>query len=101
MPTNMEEHIALSRANTHIEGFGPDVRTYVPCPFCCAKDWMCLPVLTTKEAMKAGATCSSCGRSAKAVFINDEPGHQVFEMVQTGGDDPPDWMEPKIRRVGT
>jgi hypothetical protein len=92
-----QDYADRTLANLRIEGIGADVKTYIACPFCAAADWLCLPIAGTKKAMEAGATCQACGRSAKAIFSGE--GHTQFEIVQTGGDDPPAWLEPKMRRL--
>lgn len=96
-PTNKEEYLARFHMNQRIEGFGLDTTTHLPCPFCAAAGFMVLPVTSTHEALDAGATCKECGRSARGL-ITRTPTQTTMEMVQTGGDDPPDWT-PKMRRV--
>lgn len=99
-PESMDQLGALTTQNLRVEGYGLDVVTVLPCPFCAAPDWARLPILTTPEAMKTGATCGSCGRGAKAEFTDFPNGGYQFELVQTSGPDQPDWMAPKMRRVG-
>lgn len=98
-PQSMDEYSKRVHENMHVEGFGADVRTYFPCPFCAARDWLCCRIVSTEEDMKRGATCKRCGRSAKAVFVLNEPDNKQFEIVQTGGDEAPAWLEPKMRRI--
>lgn len=97
-PQSKEEYEKRYHANTRIEGFFAETTTIAPCPFCAAPDWLRMPILTTQEAMAEGATCKQCGRSARAVFTSEHPGHTQFELVQTGGLPPPPWL-PFIRRV--
>lgn len=68
------------------------------CPFCAAPDWLTWEAPAVRKVMETGATCKECGRSCKAVFA-DAPGSVSFELVQTGGDDPPVYLVPKMRRV--
>lgn len=100
MPESMEQLAAMTMLNMRIEGYGPEVKTIAPCPFCAFPDWLCMPILDVSEAMKKGATCKQCGRSAKAIFSVERHDAKQFEIVQTGGDDPPAWFEPKMRRDG-
>lgn len=100
MPTDLKSYTARFHANQRMTGFGIDVTVHVPCPFCSAPDWIVMKVIDTKEAMKTGASCEECGRSARAIFHVDQPGNAEFEVVQTGGSDAPDWLPP-IRRVET
>lgn len=97
-PNSMAEYSERFHNNNKIEGYGTAVKTIAPCPFCAASDWLCMPILDVEGALKKGATCKECGRSAKAIF-KYENGDKSFEIVQTGGDDPPEWLQPKMRRV--
>ncbi len=99
-PTSMEEYVARFGRNQATTGYGIEgVTQHCPCPFCAAADWLVFRVLDTKEALRKGATCRECGRSARAHYRVDLPGHVEFEMVQTGGPDQPEWLQPKMRRV--
>lgn len=99
-PENMEQLAELTHRNMHIEGYGLSVVTHAPCPFCAEPDWMEWPILDPRTPMEIGAVCSGCGRGAKAVFTDFPAGGYQFEFVQTSGPDQPDWMQPKMRRVG-
>lgn len=96
-PSSREEYDARVTANTRITGFGAEVVTHMPCPFCGAPDFAELPILDPRTPMEEGRTCSDCGRSSKAIF-HDAPGMVRFEFVQTGGPDPDEWV-PTMRRV--
>jgi hypothetical protein len=98
-PTSVQEYLDRYALNQIVTGYGLDTTTHVPCPFCAAPEFMAMKVLETEPVLAAGATCRECGRSAKAIFQRDASSVQ-FEIVQTGGDDPPDWLTPKMRRVG-
>lgn len=105
-PANKDEYLALFNENTVIEGFGLDVTMRQPCPFCASPDFLALrptdgilnDAPNIDAQMSADTTCESCGRSAKAIVKRDENGVS-FEVVQTGGDDPPEWLTPPMRRV--
>jgi hypothetical protein len=98
-PANVEDFMERFHKGEKLTGYGIDnVHMTSPCPFCAAPDWMTWDVLDVRAAMTQGATCKECGRSAKAIFA-DAPGSISFELVQTGGNDPPDYLVPKIRRV--
>lgn len=99
-PATLEEYNALYQANTKIEGFGMDVRQVLACPFCCAPGFMTMWVIKhggPDKALADGATCSACGRSVKGI-VDRGPNGVKFEIVQTGGDDPPAYLPP-MRRV--
>ena len=98
-PNNMEELAALTTANTQYVGFGLDTAVVFPCAFCAAPGVIKAKVIEIERAMERGASCSACGRSWRAVFTLPGLGVKQFEIVQTGGDDPPDWFLPKMRRA--
>jgi hypothetical protein len=98
-PTSKEEYEARFMANQEVVGFGPDVATIMPCPFCAAPLWLKLRIMDFEQkALQEGATCLECGRSAKGLVTHPQGGGVSVEMVQTGGDDPPPWIPP-IRRI--
>ena len=98
-PHNLAEYHQLFMQRVEIAGSGAGVTTHVPCPFCCAPGFQSLPITDTEGAMRREATCAECGRSGLCLFDKSEPSVTKFEFVQTGGDDPPDWLLPKPRRV--
>lgn len=98
-PESMEQLAQLATQNMRIEGFGLDVVTVAPCPFCAEPDWMRWPVTDPRTPMEAGATCKSCHRGAKAIFTDLPGGGVSFEFVQTSGPAQPDWMQPQMRRL--
>lgn len=108
-PATAEEYAELAFVNTVIDGYGLGVCTHMPCPFCAAPDWLALyPAAglllgdsepNMYDVMDKGATCGSCGRSARWVVRRDIPDSNVqAELVQTGGPDPPSYLPP-IRRI--
>lgn len=99
-PKNHDEYLARFYLNRKVSGFGPlSVTVSCPCPFCSAADFMIFAVIDTEEAMAEGATCKECGRGAKAVLSSPAGGGKQFEIVQTSGDDQPEWLKPKMRRI--
>jgi hypothetical protein len=96
-PKTVEEYNTKFRENTRYSGIGLDTVIHTPCPFCAEPDFMSYKFMEVKEATKKGATCKSCGRTSKAVYTAETHDHISFEMVITGGDDPPPYM--KMRRV--
>jgi len=98
-PRSHEEYLARFAANQHYFGFGLETGLSMPCPFCAAADFLASRILEVEQKLEVGATCRECARSAKAIFTR-EPGITRFEIVQTGGPDQPDWLLPKMRRVG-
>jgi hypothetical protein len=89
-PQSSEEYNARFQASRRMSGYGLDTTVHLPCPFCAAPDWLVHRVIDTEAAMSEGATCQECGRSARAI-INTQNGNKTFEIVQTGGFDPPPW----------
>lgn len=99
-PENMADLNALTTKNIRYEGVGLETKTVVPCPFCAHPDWIELPILDPEGPMQRGSVCGQCHRGAKAIFQRTAQSVR-FEIVQTSGPAQPDWMEPKMRRVGT
>lgn len=97
-PASLEDYNQRFYENQRVSGQGLETRTHIPCPFCASEDFLSPRILDTESAMERGATCSVCGRSARAIFTRS-PGTVSFEIVQTGGEDQPDWLKPKMRRV--
>jgi len=99
MPTTTEEYLERYYLNNTLTGLGIETTMHMPCPFCAAKDFMVYGILEAIKVMSAGATCQECQRSAK-VIISGAPGQpRYIEVVQTGGQDQPEWIKPKMRRV--
>lgn len=93
-----EEYVAKFTANQKMTGHGlGNVHVHMPCPFCAEPDFVVYEVLEVQTKMAEGAVCKHCGRGAKAVFTRT-PGGVSFEMVQTVGDEQPDYLIPKMRR---
>ena len=98
-PTSLSEYNRRFALNQKIEGFGVvGIETHYPCPFCAAPGFMVARLLETEKVMADGATCKECGRSSRAIFQHMNGGTQ-FEIVQTGGPDQPEWLQPKMRLV--
>jgi len=97
-PKDLAEYNARFAANTKVDGLGLGVKTHVPCPFCAAPGFWCLPIMDVEGAMKKTATCSECKRSARAIFSR-ALGGVAFSVVQCGGPEQPAWLEPKMRRL--
>jgi hypothetical protein len=99
-PTTMAEYTKRFMENERVEGDGPSTTVVMSCPFCAAPDFMRLRILEGEAAMAmaAGATCQQCGRSARTLF-DRRGGEMRAELVQTGGDEQPEWLASKMRRV--
>lgn len=97
-PNNLEEYQQRFASNQGAEGWGVDVKAVFPCPFCAAPRWAVVAILQMESVLTKPHHCGECGRSAKAIFNRTAAGVS-FEIVQTGGDDQPDWLTPKMRRV--
>jgi hypothetical protein len=98
-PANEKEYLKRFDDAQKVSGWGAEVKTHFPCPFCAAPDWLMHRVTDFEYAtMKAGAECKECGRTAK-FLIARAGGSLQAECVQTGGPDQPEWLTPKIRRI--
>lgn len=97
-PNSKEEYLARFQSSRRIEGFGLDATIVYPCPFCAAPDWAKHKLLEIEEVMSKPHHCGECERSARLDLVRTATGVS-FEVVQCGGPDQPDWLEPKMRRV--
>jgi hypothetical protein len=101
LPTDqpdIESYNRLFNENQKLDGFGLEVTMYMPCPFCCADDFMIFRILEQKEVTRKPHVCRNCNRGAMIVYT-ESMGGTSFEIVQTAGEDPPDYL-PQMRRVG-
>lgn len=97
-PATHDEYLKRFHQAEKIDGSGiGNVYVTVPCPFCAAPGWLRFEVLETEQAMQRDIKCKECGRSAKSI-VDRRPEGVSFEVVQTGGDDPPSYLPP-MRRV--
>jgi hypothetical protein len=99
-PQSRDEYLKRFAANQKVSGHGLETTVHAPCAFCAAPDFMVHRIIDIEAAMRQGATCKECGRSAKALFSTLPDGGKQFEIVQIGGDDPPAWLDPPPRRTG-
>lgn len=90
-PATKEEYETRVAQNVGVTGFGEATTSIFPCPFCGAAEFLRVPLLDTYSALEKGAACSECGRSARWV-VQRSGGSTAVEMVQTAGDDPPEWV---------
>lgn len=101
-PESREEYdermSAVLKGGDLITGFGAEVTTHTPCPWCATPNFQAWGILTAAEDLTAEATCVNCGRSGKSIVFRNLNGTS-FEMVQTGGPDAPDWLVPAPRRM--
>jgi hypothetical protein len=99
-PTSQAEYNQLFMINQHLSGNGILGTTqHMPCPWCAAAEWMVFQVINTDVAMSGGPyECSNCHRSGTFV-IEREVDSASFELVQTGGPEPPMWLQPPPRRM--
>lgn len=103
-PNDLNEYNALYMRNSGAFGRGlTGTGQSLACPFCCAPGFIKATLLGREdgigdapgfqEALRNGATCKECGRSAKCLFMETHGGAgKSFSLVQTGGDDPPAWL---------
>ena len=95
-PKTRHEYERLAHVNMGMSGFGVDTISHMPCPGCCARDFMTFKVVDTEKALSEATVCSNCKRGFKMV-LNRSPGSVSFRVVQTEGPDLPDYL-PEISR---
>lgn len=100
LPTNAEEYTERFRKNQTMTGLGSAVEVHSPCPFCAAKDWQIFRIISMEQDTGSPTQCVECGRTAQILYTHKLDGGVHFEVVQTGGDDPPEWLPgPAMRRI--
>lgn len=83
---------------TRVEGFGTDVRTVIPCPACCAPDYLTIRIMHASEDMQQPATCKQCGLSTKSILTPIGRCGTSIETVLVAGALPNyPWMAPMRR----
>lgn len=94
-PTSMDEYNAMFAQNSYVDGFGPEVASHVACPFCAAPNFMTLKPMemALSDDLTFEGICEECGRSGRSVMKRDASG-SAMNFEQTGGDDPPPWLQP-------
>lgn len=99
-PNNLKEYEAKFRENASVRGYGMEVTQHFPCPFCANPDWLVMPIIEFPPESERDITCEACGRTARMLSSRTGEGMKM-ELVQTGGEDPPAWLEPAPRRLET
>jgi len=92
-PRTLEQYEKRYAYNTTVDGHGADTATRFACPFCAASGWCVAKILEVEAVLQEEHTCVHCGRSAKCIVARDG-GSMNMKLVQTGGDDPPEWLPP-------
>jgi hypothetical protein len=101
LPTTAKEFQERYLKNQKVdnEGLATQV-THMPCMFCGAPDVILMHAFRAQEDLERGGVCHDCGRGIRVVFGGDTRREDIpYEVFQTVGDDPPDYIEPKPRRV--
>lgn len=93
----MKEFQERYLSNRHVEGEDLKAVHHMPCIFCGAPDMIIMRALNVSEDLQRGGKCSECGRGIR-VEIHNGLGTVGFEVVQTEGIDPPEYIVPKPRR---
>lgn len=97
-PKTVEEYNELSQKNSSVSGYGPfEARMHCPCPFCAAPDFSSWLILEVAKLHNIEFVCKACGRGAVMIFTSNSPDFTQFEMVQTRGNEPAEYL-PKMRR---
>ncbi len=96
-PETREAYEERFAANQRVSGQFIDTRTHFPCPFCAAPDWFAPRIIELETKGQGEHICSECGRGARFVFDRDGA-NVTIRMVQTRGDDPPEYLRGMISR---
>lgn len=103
LPKTAEEFKERYIKNNTVDFEGDPFREvrHLPCMFCGAPDQILLHGNRVQEDLERGGTCLDCGRGIRVVFSGDTRLHDgvKYEIFQTVGDEPPDYISPKPRRV--
>lgn len=98
-PKTREAFLDRYNANNVVERAGTlEQITHMPCMFCGAPDLILIRALHAQEDLERGARCQECGRGIRVVF-RDEGNMVQYEVFQTEGVDPPEYIMPWPRRV--
>lgn len=102
-PATREEYDARVLAHSGPFGFGiEETGMRYGCPFCGAPNWheyKLIDSIHDESVVTQEKTCAECGRSGRFLIEHPGPGQTTMELVQTGGDDPPAYLDPAPRRV--
>lgn len=92
LPQSREEYTERYIQNNTQTGEGDQIVRRLPCLFCAAPDLILIRTLFAKEDLERGGTCTECGRGIIVRFL--EAGNLMqYEVLQTVGDDPPDYLD--------
>lgn len=100
---SMEELRVNTMIHLRTEGYGVETKSILPCPFCASPDWLVFPVtagLNGYVEEQKPRFCKNCCRTARVIIVRSKDS-VTFEIVQTDGPEPPEWMQPKPRREET
>lgn len=96
-PPDLDAYNTLFLAGSGITGHGiTGVAQKFPCPFCAQPGWAEIKILDFKTAITEVRVCTNCLRSACG-RITPTAGGATIEMLQAGGDPPPDYLPPMNR----
>jgi hypothetical protein len=98
-PKTKEEFAQRYMANQKVVGEDLRAVTHMPCMFCAAPDVILMRALHVREDLERGGKCTECGRAIRVVFTGEDRHKMDYEVFQTEGDDPPDYIMPWPRRV--
>ncbi len=98
-PRTAKEFQERYLSNQWVEGTDLHALHHMPCPFCGAPDIIVMRAMHVAEDLQRGGKCAECGRGMR-VELHDARHTVGFEVVQTEGMDPPDYIVPKPRRAG-
>lgn len=104
-PATLDEYNTRTQRNYEVTGGGLETSNTFPCPFCAAPEWAKVKIVEFGPPLEpAGVyygpeyTCDECGRSGQFRFERGADGSAAVEIVQTGGEDPPDYLPAPTRQ---
>lgn len=99
-PLTPREYEERTRQNIEYFGHGVNAGAHIPCPFCGAPRFMSYRIIECMAEMQKEHICTECSRGARTIITTSPDGLTTgLEIVQTCGDDPPEWIKNWIRRL--
>lgn len=91
-PPDVEAYNDKYTVNYRTEGYGLEgLRIRFPCPFCAEPDYMAGLLIGFEDWAADEHTCAYCRRRGRLVFTRSGAG-VTAKGIQTGGDDPPEYV---------
>lgn len=94
-PANMHEYNQRYNDNTRFEGRYAETKTVMPCPACCAPDWLDFPVtaaMNDYQDVTKPTKCKHCNRTFQFKMDRSEAGI-TMRIYQTDGPPAPEFLK--------